>query len=128
MKPEVGQFFYDGLNRLSYMLENDYYQAVGFKRPWIYIPESKIFSCSRLATIGDMVKAKDQENEMNTEFTVTLANGHDTTKGLHDLEAKYIEHVYSVSKYNQVRAAKNLGISRGCLRMKLKEYFGDKYL
>ncbi len=65
---------------------------------------------------------------MNNEFTYTLPNGHLTTGGLTTLEAAYIEHVYKVSKYNQSRAAKNLGISRGCLRMKLKEYFGDKYL
>ncbi len=65
---------------------------------------------------------------MNTTFTYTLNDGHDTTKGLKQLEAAYIEHVYSTSKYNQVKTASNLGISRGCLRMKLKEYFGDKYL
>lgn len=67
-------------------------------------------------------------NIMNNEFNVVLEEGHDTTRGLKELEAQYIEHIYAISKYNQVRAAKNLGISRGCLRMKLKEYFGGKYL
>lgn len=65
---------------------------------------------------------------MNTKFSITLDDGHNTTKGLAELEARYIEHVYKISKYNQVRTAKNLGISRGCLRMKLKQYFGDQYL
>ena len=65
---------------------------------------------------------------MNTEFTVTLAQGHDTTTGLKIIEAQYIEHVYKTSRYNQAKAAKNLGLSRGCLRMKLKEYFGNQYV
>jgi len=65
---------------------------------------------------------------MDTTFSITLDNGHNISKGLKTLEAEYIEHVYKVSKYNQVKASQNLGISRGCLRMKLKEYFGDKYL
>lgn len=65
---------------------------------------------------------------MDTTFNITLENGHNFAKGLKTLEAAYIEHVYAASKYNQVRTAQNLGISRGCLRMKLKEYFGDKYL
>lgn len=30
-------------------------------------------------------------------------------------------------KYNQSRAAKALGISRGTFRMLLMKYFGDKY-
>lgn len=34
----------------------------------------------------------------------------------------------SEGRYNQVKAAKLLGISRGSLRYKLKEYFGDKYV
>lgn len=65
---------------------------------------------------------------MNNEFNIVLENGHDTTNGLAILEAKYIEHVYKLSRYNQSRAALMLGISRGCLRMKLSEYFGDMYL
>jgi DNA-binding protein Fis len=65
---------------------------------------------------------------MNTEFTVTLPEGHDTMNGLHILEKRYIEHVYKLSRYNQSKASKMLGISRGALRYKLKEYFGDKYI
>lgn len=47
---------------------------------------------------------------------------------LKDAEAIVIEHAYRACKYNQSRTAKALNISRGCLRMKLKEYFGETYL
>lgn len=65
---------------------------------------------------------------MNNEFEAHLPQGHDTTKGLDFLEAEYIEHVLSLAKYNQSRAAKMLGISRGGLRMKMQEYFPGKYI
>ena len=70
----------------------------------------------------------NQESKMNNTFLIELENGHDTTKGLKTLEAQYIEHIYATSRYNQSRAARNLGISRGSLRMKLKEYFGNQYI
>jgi len=62
------------------------------------------------------------------EFNIVIKEGHDTTNGLKLLEASYIEHVYLMCRYNQVQTAKRLGISRGCLRMKLREYWGDTYL
>jgi DNA-binding NtrC family response regulator len=65
---------------------------------------------------------------MNNEFNITLEEGHDTTEGLNTLEAKYIKHVYKLSRYNQVRAAKMLGISRGCLRMKLHKYYPGEFM
>ncbi len=65
---------------------------------------------------------------MNNEFEAHLPQGHDMQKGLKTLESEYIEHVFKLAKYNQSKAAKMLGLSRGCLRMKLKEYFNDKYL
>lgn len=129
MIPEIGQYFYDGMGNLSVMLDDKYYKPLNYRQPLIYMEESKPFSCSRLATIGDLTKIKPiRSKQMNTEFNVTLEQGHDTTTGLKKIEAQYIEHVYKLSKYNQSKAAKNLGLSRGCLRMKLKEYFGDQYL
>jgi DNA-binding protein Fis len=44
-----------------------------------------------------------------------------------ELEKGWIEKMMQDCNYNQSRAAANLGMSRGTLRMKLKEYFGDKY-
>ena len=43
------------------------------------------------------------------------------------IEPPLLEAVMKKTKYNQVRAAKMLGISRGTLRKKLKMYFDDKY-
>ncbi len=65
---------------------------------------------------------------MNKEFTVSLGENHNTVMGLSYLEGKYIEHVYHLARHNQVKAAKMLGISRGTLRTKLKQYFGDTYI
>ena len=62
------------------------------------------------------------------EFEVKLQAGHDTFLALAEIEKKYIEFIYQQSRYNQSRAAKMLGLSRGCLRMKLEQHFGDKYI
>lgn len=47
---------------------------------------------------------------------------------LSEVEQPLLEAVMSQTKYNQVRAAKMLGISRGTLRKKLKQHFDDKYV
>lgn len=44
------------------------------------------------------------------------------------VEAQTIEWGIKKTRYNQYKAAKLLGISRGCMRMKLKEYFPGKYI
>lgn len=62
------------------------------------------------------------------EFSITLPAGHDIKQGRVDLEKAYFEFVYKNSRYNQSRAAKLLGLSRGCFRTKLFEHFGDKYI
>ena len=46
---------------------------------------------------------------------------------LAEVEPALLESVMQKCKYNQVRAAKMLGVSRGTLRKKLKLYFDDKY-
>ena len=46
---------------------------------------------------------------------------------LEQVEPPLLEAVMQKTKYNQVRAAKMLGISRGTLRKKLKLHFDDKY-
>ena len=47
---------------------------------------------------------------------------------LQQAEARVLEAVYQQSRYNQLQAAKALGISRGAFRYKLQQYFGDKYI
>jgi len=46
---------------------------------------------------------------------------------LEQVEPPLLEATMEKTKYNQVRAAKVLGISRGTLRKKLIYYFDDKY-
>ena len=54
------------------------------------------------------------------------------TRNMHSMLIEVVEQplldaVMQNCKYNQVRAAKLLGMSRGTLRKKLKHYFDDKY-
>ncbi len=99
----------------------------GSENPW---PEKMCEAGgSLLDEIEDYKRTLTKRGEkMNSEFTIEMEDGHDTTQGLKYIEAVYIEHVYRLAKYNQVKASKMLGISRGCLRMKLKTYFDDQYL
>lgn len=55
-----------------------------------------------------------------------LTNFHEVY--LSEIEPALFDAVMQKTKYNQVRAAKILGISRGTLRKKLKLYFDDKYV
>lgn len=44
------------------------------------------------------------------------------------VEAPLIRTVMELMRYNQSKAARALGMSRGTLRTKLKEYFGDEFI
>lgn len=64
------------------------------------------------------------------EYIKTL--GDENIHHLHDLlleqvEPPLLEMVMKKVNYNQSKAAKLLGLSRGTLRKKLKQYFGNKY-
>ncbi len=71
---------------------------------------------------------KNTDQGSKEVFQVVLYKGHETTTALAALEASYIEFALGQNKYNQSRTAKALGISRGGLRIKLKQYFDDKYV
>lgn len=47
---------------------------------------------------------------------------------LEEIETPLFKAVMEHCKYNQSRAAVMLGISRGTLRTKLRQYFDDKYV
>lgn len=47
---------------------------------------------------------------------------------MEQIEPPLFQTVIESSKYNQSRAAKTLGLSRGTFRAKLRRYFGDKYV
>ena len=47
---------------------------------------------------------------------------------LEEVEAPLFRTVMELSRYNQSRAARILGVSRGTLRTKLKRYFEDEFI
>jgi len=47
---------------------------------------------------------------------------------LEEIEAPLFRTVMEMSRYNQSRAARILGVSRGTLRTKLKRYFDDEFI
>lgn len=125
--PDPGTLFIDGEDRLSQMITPRQYQVVGTRNVLCYIPESVEFSIKRMATEED-IKSNQQEKENMNDFYVQLPVGHDTTIGLTLLEKMYIEYVHKLSRFNQSKTAKALGISRGSLRMKLEQYFPGQYI
>jgi len=130
--PEVGEYFVSQTDTVCEMIDDANYVDYSYpNRLMLLYVRGSVFSKKRGATNQerhDKVITKTKGKEMNTEFYIELPDKHTTEQGLKQLEAAYIEHVYKLSKYNQSKAAMMLAISRGCLRMKLKEYFGDTYL
>lgn len=47
---------------------------------------------------------------------------------LEEIEAPLFRTVMEMTRYNQSKAAKVLGVSRGTLRTKLKRYFDDEFI
>ena len=52
----------------------------------------------------------------------------DTTVVMRVIEKEVLQAVMKSAKYNQSKAAKLFGVSRGTMRTKLKEHFGDEYV
>lgn len=84
-------------------------------------------------------KDLDSENYTNISEAVSAV----ITNYLKTVDTKHVNNLYELvieqieppllqaamerEKYNQSRAAKTLGLSRGTTREKLKKHFGDKY-
>lgn len=47
---------------------------------------------------------------------------------IEEVEAPLFRSVMELTRYNQSKAARVLGVSRGTLRTKLKYYFGDEFI
>ena len=47
---------------------------------------------------------------------------------IEDIEAPLFRTVMELTRYNQSKAARVLGVSRGTLRTKLKRYFDDEFI
>ncbi len=64
---------------------------------------------------------------------LTTASSKDANLNLHQLileivEAPLFRTVMEMTRYNQSKAARVLGVSRGTLRTKLKRYFDDEFI
>lgn len=64
---------------------------------------------------------------------LTSANSRDANLNLHEkiieiIEAPLFRTVMEMTRYNQSKAARVLGVSRGTLRTKLKRYFDDEFI
>ena len=92
------------------------------------------------ATIEADAKTKTQEGVTSLADSVTLSvqKYFSELKGtdpvdlyafvLEEIETPLFRAVMEHCKYNQSRAAAMLGVSRGTLRTKLRNYFDDKYV
>ena len=81
-----------------------------------------------------------QQNEALSEQIVSVVKGYlgsvsskDVDLNLYQLvveeiEAPLFRTVMEMTRYNQSKAARVLGVSRGTLRTKLKRYFDDEFI
>ena len=81
---------------------------------------------------------KKEKTSLQKAITSLVTRYLDETKGqdvtdlyellLEQVEPALLSVIIEETKYNQVKAAKILGVSRGTLRTKLKKYFDDKFI
>lgn len=81
-----------------------------------------------------------QQNEALTVQVVSAVKGYLNTMNMKDsnlnlyqlvveeVEAPLFRTVMEMTRYNQSKAARVLGVSRGTLRTKLKRYFDDEFI
>ena len=79
--------------------------------------EKNTVQSSIKALISNYLGSVDNPNELDSLHAFMLEQ----------VEPPLLEAAMEKSKWNQVRAAKLLGLSRGNLRKKLKRHFDDKY-
>ena len=81
-----------------------------------------------------------QQNEALIQQVVSAVKGYLNTMNMKDsnlnlyqllveeVEAPLFRTVMEMTRYNQSKAARVLGVSRGTLRTKLKRYFDDEFI
>ena len=87
-----------------------------------------------------MQEAVQSSNEALSNQVINAVKGYLTTVGSKDanlnlyqliveeVEAPLFRTVMELTRYNQSKAARVLGVSRGTLRTKLKRYFDDEFI
>lgn len=81
-----------------------------------------------------------QQNEALSQQVVSAVKGYLTTVNskdmnlnlyqliIEEIEGPLFRTVMEMTRYNQSKAARVLGVSRGTLRTKLKRYFDDEFI
>ena len=87
-----------------------------------------------------VIQEVQQVNEALTQQVVSAVKGYLTSVSSKDanlnlyqliveeVEAPLFRTVMEMTRYNQSKAARVLGVSRGTLRTKLKRYFDDEFI
>lgn len=90
--------------------------------------------------MSSVMQEIEQINEALTQQVVNVVKGYLNTVNSKDLnlnlyqlvveevEAPLFRTVMELTRYNQSKAARVLGVSRGTLRTKLKRYFDDEFI
>lgn len=85
-------------------------------------------------------EAAQRTNEALSQQVVNVVKSYLSTAGqknidlnlyeliLEEIEAPLFRTVMELTRYNQSKAARVLGVSRGTLRTKLKRYFDDEFI
>ena len=87
-----------------------------------------------------MQQVEQQQNEALTQQVVNSVKNYLNAVGnksvnlnlyqliVEEIEAPLFRTVMELTRYNQSKAARVLGVSRGTLRTKLKRYFDDEFI
>lgn len=85
-----------------------------------------------------VVQENKQKNEALSQQVIVAVRNYLTASGnkasdlyelvLAEVEAPLFRTVMEMTRYNQSKAARVLGVSRGTLRTKLKHYFDDEFI
>lgn len=87
-----------------------------------------------------VIKSTDKVNEALAQQIISAVKGYLQAMGnkemdlnlyeliMEEVEAPLFRTVMELTRYNQSKAARVLGVSRGTLRTKLKHYFDDEFI
>jgi Fis family transcriptional regulator len=78
-----------------------------------------------IATIVNRTNYENSQSDVTTISNTTVEGTYQ--ENLKKFEASWLKKVMHSTKYNQSKAAIKMGWSRGTLRGKLKEHFGNEY-
>ena len=93
-----------------------------------------------MSVVVSQQNAVVQQNEALIQQVVSAVKGYLNTMNMKDsnlnlyqllveeVEAPLFRTVMEMTRYNQSKAARVLGVSRGTLRTKLKRYFDDEFI